>query len=79
MREIELQMQPEDNRVDNEKVVWDFLAIRRMWSTVVLDHKWVREVLVSIRDERARKHDLFRRIIFLIFSSIFTAEVLWNL
>ena len=72
-------MQPGDNRVNNEKVVWDFLAIRCMWSTVILDHKWAREVLVSIGDERARKHDLFRRIIFLIFSSVFTTEVLWNL
>ena len=74
-----MQMQPGDNRVDNEKVVWDFLAIRRMWSTVVLDHKRVREVLVSVGDKRARKHNLFRRIIFLIFSSVFTAEVLRNL
>jgi len=58
--------------------VWDFLAIRHVWSTVVLDHKWVRVVLVSIGDGRARKGDLFMRIIFLILGSIFAVEVLQN-
>jgi len=50
-----------------------------MWSTVVLDHKQVRAVLVSVGDGRARKYDLFMRILLQIFGSIFAAKVLQNL
>jgi hypothetical protein len=50
-----------------------------MWPAVILNHKWIREVLISDGDGRARKRGLFWMIIFLIFSSVFTAEVLQNL
>src|SRR6266851_4626827 len=68
-----------DYRIDNQQVVWDFLPIRRMWSTAVLDHKWVRAVLVSVGDRRARKRALFMGIVLQILGPIFAAEDLLNL
>ena len=41
--------------------------IRHIWSRVILDHKWVRAVLISIRDGRARKCNLFMRILLQFF------------
>jgi hypothetical protein len=67
-------MQPGDYRVDNQQVVGDFLPSRRMWFMAILDHKWVRAVLVSIGDGGSRKHALFMGIVLQILGPIFAAE-----